>query len=274
MKREKVVGIIPARYGSERFPGKVLYEVRGRTILQHAFENARGIKALSAVYIATDSEKIRAVAAKFGAEILMTSDACRSGSDRIAEAARSLDASIIVNLQADEPFLPNEAVEKPLALMRKDPRIGVATAATRIRKKDELYDSNVTKVVMDNDGWALYFSGSLIPLPRVYFNDETVSTSRDVWFYKHLGVYLYRRKWLEIFTKLPVGFLERTEKLEQLRLLENGYRIKVGVIAKDSPCIDTLDDIRRLGNRAEGKGNGKRWTVEGGWQKGQKDRVQ
>ncbi|HPP12595.1 MAG TPA: 3-deoxy-manno-octulosonate cytidylyltransferase, partial [bacterium] len=244
----RVIAVIPARLGSERMPGKVLYTLAGKTLLQHTYEHACRVKSLSAVYIATDSEKIAEIAAGFGAPTIMTSATCRCGSDRVAEAARKLPGEIIVNIQADEPFLPAEAVEKPLAVMMKDHRIGCATAATRIRKKEELYDTNVVKVVCSSSGEALYFSRSLIPFPRVYFNENNLTRTRQVIFYKHIGVYLFRRKMLLTFNRLDCSPLEKVEKLEQLRLLENGYPVKVVIIKKDSPCVDTLTDLQKLEN--------------------------
>jgi len=250
---EKVIGIIPARLGSERMPGKVLYAFRGKTLLQHTYEHACRIKSLSAVYIATDSERVASVASQFGAKTVMTSAECRTGSDRVAEAARNLPGEIIVNIQADEPFLPVEAVEKPLSVMRKDSSIQCATAATRIRKKEELYDANVVKVVCTVSGDALYFSRSLIPFPRIFFQAENLARTRRVAFYKHIGVYLFRRRMLYTFARLASTPLEKTEKLEQLRLLENNFRMRVVLIKKDSPCVDTISDLERL---EKNKGDG------------------
>ncbi|MCM8770067.1 MAG: 3-deoxy-manno-octulosonate cytidylyltransferase [Candidatus Omnitrophica bacterium] len=240
------IGIIPARLSSERMPGKVLYPLWGKTLLQHTYEHARRIKSLQAVYIATDSEKIAREAEKFGAQCLMTSANCRTGSDRVAEAAEKLSAEIIVNIQADEPFLPSEAVEKPLAVMLENDSIQCATAATRIRKKEELYDPNVVKVICRLSGEALYFSRSLIPFPRIYFNQDNLRQSKRVCFYKHIGVYLFRRALLRTFAHLASSPLEKVEKLEQLRLLENGYPIRVVFIKKDSFCVDTIKDLEKL----------------------------
>jgi len=245
MKEEKIIGIIPARYGSERFPGKVLYNFKGKTILQHVYENACSIKSLSEIYIATDSEKIVEVAKKFGAKTIITSPSCRTGSDRVAEASKKLKCSIVVDIQADEPFLPEEAVEKPLKIMLEDKKIYITTSATKIRKKEELYDSNTVKVVLDNKNFALYFSRSLIPFPRSYFLKKN-QFLKNVIFYKHIGVYLYRKNFLMKFYKMESSPLEKIEKLEQLRVLENGYKIKVAIIEKDSPSVDTLSDIKKL----------------------------
>ncbi len=246
MKKERVVCIIPARYGSTRLKAKVLCTLNGKTVLERVYGRAKLIRSFSAIYIATDHRKIADEAERFGADVIMTHGRYDSGSDRVADAARNLDASIIVNIQADAPFLPAEAVEKPLALMLKDREIRVATAATPISNKESLYDPNTVKVVIDRDNCGIYFSRSLIPYPAVYFRDSNPSSMKDVLFYKHLGVYLFRKDFLMRFSRMPVSFLERVERLEQLRIIENGYRIKVAVIKKDSPSVDTLEDIKRL----------------------------
>lgn len=246
MKREKIVGIIPARFNSKRFPGKVLYTIKGKTLLQHTYERSCLAKSLSEIYIATDSKKIANTAESFGAKVVMTSSNCRSGSDRAAEAAQQIDASIIVNVQADEPFLPTEAIEEPLKILLKNKDIYIATSVTRIKEKEELYDQNVVKTVLDRENFALYFSRSLIPFPRIYFDDDKLTYLKKVMFYKHIGAYIFRKSLLDKFAQWQTSFLENIESLEQLRILENGYKIKVSIIKKDSPCVDTLEDIKKL----------------------------
>ncbi len=247
--KNKIICIIPARYGSERLQGKVLYNLNGKTILERVYNRAKLIKSFSAIYVATDNKKIAEEAQRFGAEVIMTSEKCSSGSDRVAEAAKSMDASIIVNIQADEPFLPAEAVEKPLKLMLDNPSLYVTTAVTRIRKQEELYDPNIAKIVIDSNNYTLYSSRSLIPYPTVYFTGNNPADLKKVVFYKHIGVYLFRKKFLAQFAKMPVSSLERAERLEQLRIIENGYRLKVAIVKKDSPCVDTLEDIKRLAEK-------------------------
>ena len=246
MAREKVVCIIPARYGSERLEGKVLYKINGKTVLHRVYERAKKVKGLSAIYIATDDKRISQEAQRLGATVIMTPSDCKSGSDRVAEAAKEIKADIYVNIQADEPFLPSEAVEKPLEMMKKDRELYVITSATKIRKIEELYDPNIVKIVFDKDGYTLYSSRALIPYPSLYFSKNTPALLKKVEFYKHIGVYLFRKDFLEIFHSLPVSPLERIEKLEQLRIIEYGYKLKVAVIQKDSPSVDTLEDIKRL----------------------------
>ncbi len=244
---KRIVCIIPARYGSERLPGKVLYKIDGKTILQRVYERAKAI-GFEKIYIATDSEKIGKECYKFDWKVIFTSENCRTGSDRVAEAVKKIKdkIDIVVNIQADEPFIPSEAVRKPLEIMLKDSSVLISTSATKIRKKEELYDTNVVKVVIDKDGNALYFSRSLIPYPRVYFNEDRLSHLKKIVFYKHIGVYIFRKGFLEKFSKMETSFLESIEKLEQLRIIENGYKIKTVIVKKDSPCVDTIEDIERL----------------------------
>jgi len=246
MKNITVICIIPARYDSERLQGKVLYELNGMSILERVYNRARLVKSFSEIYIATDHKKIAAAAERFGAKTIMTSRRCNSGSDRVAEAAKKLDADIIVNIQADEPYIPTAAVEKPLKILIDDPSLCVTTAATKIRKKEEIYDPNIAKIVLDKDNFTLYSSRSLIPYPTLYFAKNRASSLRKVQFYKHIGVYLFRKKFLEAFAGMPVSNLEKIEKLEQLRIIENGYKLKVALIKQDSPCVDTLEDIKDI----------------------------
>lgn len=244
---KKIICVIPARYGSERLPGKVLYKLGRKTILQRVYERAKASDIFEDIYIATDSDKVREVCEKFGGKVILTSKECRSGSDRVAEAVSKIrGGDIIVNIQADEPFLPVEAVRDPVEMMLDNPEIYVSTSATRIRKKEELYDTNVVKVVLDKENNALYFSRSLIPFPRLYFQEDKIPYLKKVIFYKHIGVYIFRKTFLKKFAEMETGFLENIEKLEQLRIIENGYKIKVVVIKKDSPCVDTIEDIERL----------------------------
>lgn len=252
---EKIVCIIPARYDSSRFPGKVLYKFDGQSILERVYNRAKRIKILSDIYIATDSPKIAKASNQFGAKVIMTSKNCASGSDRAAEAAEKIDCSIIVNIQADEPFLPGEAVEAPLKLLKGNPALGVTTSATKIRKKEELYDPNIVKIVIDKNNDTLYSSRALIPFPNIYFSEERLPYQKKIAFYKHIGVYIFTKDFLAKFKKWPVSFLERIESLEQLRIIENGKKLRVALIKEDSPCVDTIDDIRRIQEKMSIKKN-------------------
>ncbi|MCL5674386.1 MAG: 3-deoxy-manno-octulosonate cytidylyltransferase [Candidatus Omnitrophica bacterium] len=241
----KIIGVIPARYGSERFPGKVLQKIGKQTVLDVCYNNVRKSKVLDRIIIATDSEKILKEAKRIGAEAVLTSSECRSGSDRIYEVSQKIDGDIFVNIQADEPFMPRSAIEKPVSFIIADKSMLCATSATEIRKIEEVYNPNITKVVFDRNGFALYFSASPIPYPRQYPSIEN-GFENHVPFYKHIGVYVFRKKFLGIFSDLPVSFMEKIEKLEQLRILENGYKIKVAVIEEDSISIDTAEDLKKV----------------------------
>ncbi|HOK80563.1 MAG TPA: 3-deoxy-manno-octulosonate cytidylyltransferase [bacterium] len=240
-----IIGVIPARYQSERFCGKVLQKIGNITILESVYQHAKKAKTLEKLIIATDSEFIANHARSFGAEVVFTSSNCTCGSERVAEVAEKIPGRIFVNIQADEPFVPDEAIDKPVAEMLKDKKILCSTPVTKIRTEQELYNPNITKVVTDKNGFALFFSGSLIPFPRSYFNRD-IPFFGKVEFFKHIGVYVFRKNFILKFKKLPSGQLEKFEQLEQLRILENGYKIKVVVISKDSISIDTVEDLKRL----------------------------
>lgn len=244
--KPQIICVIPARYASERFPGKVLYKIGNKTVLQRVYERAKPIKYFSDIFIATDNQEILKECEKFGAKGFLTSPDCRSGSDRVAEIIKKIDCDIVVNLQADEPYIPKSAIEKSIQEIINNEKLYVTTAATKIRKKEELYDPNVVKVVLDNENYALYFSRSLIPYPRIYFSDNNLLKNKKVFFYKHIGIYVFRKNFLLKFSKLQTSFLENIEKLEQLRIIENGYKIKVVIVKQDSPSVDTLEDIKRI----------------------------
>ncbi|MCX7706229.1 MAG: 3-deoxy-manno-octulosonate cytidylyltransferase [bacterium] len=240
-----IIGVIPARYDSERLPGKVLQRIGKITILESVYQHARKAKTLDRVIIATDSSIIEQHAKSFGAEVFITSSDCRCGSERVAEVAEKIPGRIFVNIQADEPLVPDEAIDEPVKEMLKDRNIVCSTPATRIKTEEDLYNPNITKVVMDRNGFALFFSASLLPFPRVYFVKEQPFFGR-VDFFKHIGVYAFRKGFLLKYKSLPLGPLEKFEQLEQLRILENGYKIKVVVISKDSISIDTISDLRKI----------------------------
>ena len=245
--KEKIICVIPARYGSERLPGKVLLKINEKSILQRVYERAKLCKKFfSEIIIATDDDRIVEECRKIGAKVVLTSPYCKSGSDRVAEVAKKIDCDIVVNLQADEPYIPKEAIEKPIIELIKNKKEYVITSLTKIRKKEELYDSNIVKAVIDKNNYALYFSRSLIPYPRIYFSEDNLIKNRKVIFYKHIGIYVFRKNFLLKFASLPLSFLENIEKLEQLRIIENGYKIKTVIVKNDSPSVDSLEDIKRI----------------------------
>lgn len=239
----KAVIVIPARYASVRLPGKlILPEVKiatGRYIIEHVYQNVRGAKLASQVIVATDSECIREVVKGFGGEVEMTSPFHISGTSRIAEIAEKLDADIIVNVQGDEPEVTPSMVDQVILALKEDHGTVMATLACPIREKTALYDPNVVKVVLDNWGYALYFSRSQIPFVR----DSKCHEDTGTLFLRHLGIYAYCREFLLTYVKLPPSPLEHAEKLEQLRALSNGYRIKVSITQFTGISIDTKEDL-------------------------------
>ncbi len=241
-KDVQVIAIIPARYKSNRFPGKPLAPINGLPMIQHVVERAENVKLLSRVVVATDDERIAQCVASFGGEFVMTRDDHVSGTDRLAEAAEQLGVSehdIVVNIQGDQPLFPEEIIDQVTRPLLEDPALPMSTLIYKIIREEEINDPNHVKTVFDRDQCALYFSRSAIPFQR---NPEEASPT----YYKHLGVYAYRKGFLLTFVALPEGEWERFEKLEQLRALEFGYKIKVVLTAHDSVEVDTEDEIKRV----------------------------
>ena len=231
---EKTAVIIPARYGSTRFPGKILASLGGKPVLQWVYENALR-SGVDRVVIATDDEKVMAAAAAFGAESVMTSSEHCSGTDRVHEAAGSLDADIIVNVQGDEPFVPPEVIAELVKVMSDRPELEMATVAIPEAREKIGENQNIVKVVFDNNGFAFYFSRAPIPFLR--------RDGKEGGMYHHWGIYAYRRNILDQFVSLPPGRLEQCEMLEQLRALENGIRIYVMISQEKVIGIDTPEDL-------------------------------
>lgn len=232
---------IPARRRSTRLPDKMLLRDTGKTVLQHTYEAACRARQPEAIVIATDDEAIAAEARRFGADVVMTSAECPSGTDRIAEAVREMPrAGVIVNLQGDEPEADPNAIDQLFELLEREPWASMATVATPIRDRAKLADPACVKVTLDRRGRALYFSRSAIPHPREW--DDGFLTGEAPAFYQHLGMYAYRRPFLMQMTRWPVGRLESIEKLEQLRVLENGHAILVAVVERAMRGIDTPED--------------------------------
>ena len=232
----KTAVIIPARMGSMRFPGKVLADLGGKPVIQHVWENAMRSKADS-VTIAADDPRVEQAVKAFGGNVVMTKPSHPSGSDRVWEAAQSNDAELIVNVQGDEPFLPHEVIDDLIDAMHGPDAPAMGTVVLPCSRADIAANPNLPKVVLTTDDYALYFSRSMIPYLREGGEETEV--------YRHWGIYAYRRETLAKFVSLPEGRLERCEKLEQLRALENGIRIKVIKTSFDSIGIDTPDDLVR-----------------------------
>jgi len=234
------VVVIPARYHSTRLPGKPLLEIAGKSMIQRAWEGAKQSSA-DAVIVATDDQRIYQAVRDFGADVEMTSIDHSSGSDRVQEVVQKLGFSpdqIVVNVQGDEPLLPSELIDQVAINLKNTPPAGIATLASVLTKEPEFNNPSVVKVVRDKNGFALYFSRSPIPQSLTF-------KSVDVGF-KHIGIYAYRLGVLNRFVSYPIGDLERVERLEQLRALENGIQIHVGIVEHDLPKgVDTQADLER-----------------------------
>jgi len=241
----KIVGMIPARLGSTRFPEKVLRLICGRPMIEHVWNRARLAKNLSDVWIVCDDTRVLDAAKKFGANALLTRPDHPNGTSRIAEAAEKIHADVFVNIQGDEPLMDPANIEAVAAAFSINPELQVATAAVRRHDLEGYHNPNVVKVVCDEKGRALYFSRS--PLP--FFRDET-----QISYLKHLGLYAYRRSFLLEFVKWPAGRLEAVEKLEQLRMLERGIEIRVVETGGDSPGVDTPEDLALVEKRMTQEG--------------------
>jgi len=239
----KVVALIPARYGSTRFPGKPLALLRGKPMIQHVYECTRLVRGLAQVMVATDDERIAQTVRGFGGEVVMTRADHPTGTDRLAEVAVKSDAEVIVNVQGDLPFFPPAMVEDAVTVLTRSPVAVMSTVKTPIHELAEWHNPNVVKVVTDRDGYALYFSRSPIPFTRS--PESGVRSPGKVFGYRHIGLYVYRRDFLLTFTHLPSTPLETAEKLEQLRALECGYKITVSETDRPTVEVDTPDDLRR-----------------------------
>lgn len=237
----KVVCIIPSRYESTRFPGKPLADLWGKPMIQHVYERVLMAKTVSYAAVATDDERICEAVRKFGGHAVMTSAAHRSGTDRIAEAVSKIDhadMSVVVNIQGDQPLFEPYQIDEVAKPLLDDPAIPMSTLIYKIQRDEEITHPNAVKVVFDRDHYAIYFSRATIP----YVRDRGNRAS----YYKHHGIYAYRRDFLEIFTQLPEGVLEKLEALEQLRALEHGYKIKVVETLYDSVEVDTPQELERV----------------------------
>jgi len=234
-----VIGIIPARYSSTRFEGKVLADMLGKPVFQHVWERAKQALLLDDLIIACDDERIAAAARGFGAKVALTAKGHLSGTDRICEVVNPLEVKIVVNIQGDEPLIHPTMIDKVAQTLLDDSAISMATIMKAVDEPEIIADTNVVKVVIDKNNFALYFSRAGIP-----FHASNSQISVPVYF-KHIGVYGYTKDFLFIYKNLPVSYLERTECLEQLRVLEEGYKIKVIETKYDTIGVDTPEDLAR-----------------------------
>lgn len=242
-KSMNAIGVIPARYASTRFEGKVLADLGGKPVIQHVYERAKEANLLDDLIVACDDEKVKEAVVKFGGKAILTSPDQPTGTDRLTEVVNPLDVKVVVNIQGDEPFVQPSMINSIVLELLNNPKAGMATIIKRIEDEKELYDPNVVKVVIDKDGYALYFSRNFIPFVRE--RDASKPILEAVAFYKHIGLYGYTKDFLFTFKNLPKSKLEETEELEQLRALEHGYKIKTIITKFDTVGIDTPEDLER-----------------------------
>lgn len=240
-----VLGIIPARYASTRFPGKPLIDIQGKSMIQRVYEQALKAKSLNKVVVATDDERIAEAVRAFGGEFVMTGSTHQSGTDRCAEVAQQLpDFDAVINIQGDEPFINPKQIDLLVSCFEQDD-VQLATLIKEIHTQEELFNSNIPKVVINSRQEAIYFSRHTIPYLR--------NTEQDQWlkahqFYKHIGIYGYTAATLSEITRLRPSTLEIAESLEQLRWIENGYTIQTRITALETIAIDTPEDLNKIGS--------------------------
>ena len=235
----RTIGVIPARYASTRFPAKVLANIDGKPLIWHVWDKAFRCKELDEVLIACDHEDVFKAAQSFKARVVMTDSRHPSGSDRIAEAVKDLNVDIVVNIQGDEPFIDSRTIDSLSVLLKQDPKTMMGTVIKEITDDADFVNPNVVKCVVDDQGYALYFSRSPIPYHR---NKNAASAFKN---YKHLGLYAYRKEFLMQYKDWPKGILESIEELEQLRVLERGIKIKTTKTTYESIAVDTPQDLQK-----------------------------
>ena len=239
----KLIAMIPARYGATRFPAKLMQDLCGKPVIVHTYQRVADTNLFDQVYVVTDDDRIENAIREVGGKVIRSQKEHNSGSDRLAEASKDLEVDIIVNVQGDEPFTDKENLQKVIDIFANDPQqnIAVASLMERITYPDDIANPNNVKVVVNKFNEALYFSRSVIPFPR--------DTNTKVPYYKHIGIYAYRKDALQQFTQLPPSLLEETEKLEQLRYLENGFKIRLAVTDIPTIGIDTPEDLEKARQR-------------------------
>jgi 3-deoxy-manno-octulosonate cytidylyltransferase (CMP-KDO synthetase) len=240
MSDPKVIVVIPSRYASTRLPGKPLVPLAGKPMVQHVYERAKRAQTVHRVIVATDDQRIMDAVTAFGGEARMTRSDHRTGTERIAEVAAHEPGDVFVNVQGDEPLIDPVAIDTAVGALLEEPQAQISTVATPIRHAGDIMDPNVVKTVLDFDGNALYFSRA--PIPWIRDTQQKV----HVKYWKHLGLYVFQREALLEFPTLPQGELERIEQLEQLRWLENGWKIRVAEVVHDAVSVDVLEDVARV----------------------------
>ena len=252
----KTIGVIPARWGSKRFEGKILKTINGKSMIQLVWEAASKSKLLDDLIIATDNQEILDETKRFKAKAVLTSVDQPSGTDRIGEVVNQIDAEIIVNIQGDEPMVNSTMIDNLVSLFKSpEEEIQMATVVKKITDKKEIFNPNIVKVVLDRKNYAIYFSRSPVPYNRKWSECgiNTLGADYDssqipcnIHYYKHIGLYAYTKDFIYVYTNLPVSVLEKSEKLEQLRALENGYRIKTVETDIETVGVDTPEDLEKL----------------------------
>ena len=237
--RTRILGVIPARFASSRFPGKALATLAGKPMLRHVWERASLSRYLTGLVVATDDERIASAVRQFGGRVRLTSSAHLSGTDRLAEVASAESANLYVNIQGDEPLIDPEAIDAAILAVSGDESVVMGTLKRQIFDATDIINTNVVKVITDLRGDAIYFSRCAIPYERG-------GSSGEPQYFKHVGLYVYRRDFLLHYPDLAIGPLERSERLEQLRALENGYRIRVVPTEYESLGVDTPEDLDRV----------------------------
>lgn len=238
----KITAIIPARYGSTRLPGKPLAQILDKPMIEWVYKSVRKSRLVERIIVATDDQRVYEAVKNFGGEVVMTPADMQTGSDRIAYVANQLpDAEIVINVQGDEPFISGSIIDDAVMPLLVDPKLQVSTLVKKISTQDDLNNPSVVKVVFDNFSNAIYFSRS--PIPYLREGDLIQSALDSGRFYKHIGLYVYRKEFLLYYTRLPQSSLEDAEKLEQLRILENGYDIRVVETEIESISVDTAEDL-------------------------------
>ncbi|HLD83153.1 MAG TPA: 3-deoxy-manno-octulosonate cytidylyltransferase [Candidatus Omnitrophota bacterium] len=235
-----VIGIIPARFSSTRFEGKVLADISGKPMLEHVWERAKQAHLLEDLFIACDDEVVAKAASDFGAKVVMTSKSHACGTDRIIEVVNPIEVKVVVNIQADEPLIHPTMIDNAARVLLEDSALSVATVMKAIEDEAVISDPNVVKVVIDKNNFAIYFSRAAIP-----FHALNSQIKLPIYF-KHIGLYAYTKDFLFTYKNLPVSYLERVECLEQLRILEQGFRIKVVESKFDTIGVDTPEDLEKV----------------------------
>ncbi len=248
---EKILAVIPARWASTRFPGKPLALIQGKPMIQWVAEQAEKARLVSEVVVATDDMRIFNAVNKFGGRAIMTSVEHSTGTDRVAEVAETIECGIVVNVQGDEPLIPPENIDLVIRPLLDSSELLVSTLMTPLRDLKEMFNPDICKVVADENGRALYFTRAPVPYNREAWSDgghetDQNGTTSSIYGFKHIGLYAYTKSFLLQFSRLKASRLENLEKLEQLRILENGYSIRVTETERNSVGVDRLEDLNTI----------------------------